>query len=117
MTPRFRAGSGSLRMALYAPRILNAPIGCSFSSLRCAPSSSTHRSCVRRAIPRRPSAASVMSREVTTLLLPLRLGRCLVLVLIDGVIFIFPDDPRHIHDEVAGRQVHDLHALGVTAGN
>src|SRR5882762_6771698 len=72
MTPRFRAGSGSLRMALYAPRILNAPIGCSFSSLRCAPSSSTHSSCVRRAIPRRPAAASEMSRDVTTLLLGLR---------------------------------------------
>src|SRR6266850_2576798 len=130
MTPRFRAGSGSLRMALYAPRILNAPIGCSFSSLRCAPSSSTHRSGVRRAIPRRPAAASVMSRDVTTLLLGLRgwglgfglgLGlrrgsrRLVVVAVLDVVVLVFLHHARDIHDEVAGRQVHDLHALRVAA--
>src|SRR5882672_5713720 len=128
MTPRFRAGSGSLRMALYAPRILNAPIGCSFSSLRCTPSSSTHRSCVRRAIPRRPAAASVMSRDVTTLLLGLRgwglgfrLGLGLrrgsrrVVAVLDVLLLVFLHHARHIHDQVTGRQVHDLHALRVAA--
>src|SRR2546427_260870 len=96
---------------------------------------------VRRATPRRPSAASVMSREVTTLLLGLRgsglglawglglgawglgLGgggtRCLVVVpvLVDRFVFVFLDDARDIHDQVAGGQVHDLHALRVAAGN
>src|SRR5258705_6149503 len=119
-------------MALYAPRILIAPIGCSFSSLRCAPSSSTHRSCVRRAMPRRPSAASVMSRDVTTLLLGLRgwglgfwsglgLGlrrgsrRLVVVAVLDVLVLVFLHHARDIHDQVTGRQVHDLHALRVAA--
>src|SRR6266545_3534738 len=123
MTPRLRAGSASFRMALYAPRILNAPTGCSFSSLRCAPSSGTKTSGVRRATPRRPAAASWMSRAVTTLLLGfgLRLGLGLrrrrwrpVLVLFD-LLLIFLHHARHVHDQVTGSEVHDLHALGVTA--
>src|SRR5207249_3787574 len=77
---------------------------------------------VRRAIPRRPAAASWISRGVTTLLLGLRLGLGLgwwrlVLVLVDLLVLILFHDPRHIHDEVARREVHDLHALGVAAGN
>src|SRR2546426_4358870 len=77
---------------------------------------------VRRAIPRRPAAASWMSWDVTTLFLGLLLGlvlgwRRLVLVLVDLLVLVFLHDARHIHDEVAGRQVHDLHALRVAAGN
>src|SRR5437773_3368026 len=84
---------------------------------------------VRRATPRRPSAASWMSWEVTTLLLWLRFGlglglglglgrrRSLVLVLVDRLVLIFLHDARHIHDEVARRQIHDLHALRVAAGD
>src|SRR6266487_550993 len=123
MTPCCRAGSASFRMALYAPRILNAPTGCSFSSLRCAPSSGTKTSGVRRAIPRRPAAASWMSRAVTTLLLGfglrlglgLRRGRgCLVVVRFD-LLLIFLDHAGHVHDQVTGSEVHDLHALGIAA--
>src|SRR5438034_11261780 len=91
-------------------------------------------------MPRSPSAASVMSREVTTLLLALRgwglglswglglwawglgLGgggtRCLVVItLLDVVVLVFLHDASDVHDEIAGRQVHDLHTLRVAAGN
>src|SRR5439155_14906676 len=88
---------------------------------------------VRRAIPRSPSAASLMSREVTTLFLGLGawgfglgLGlRCwcgrrrgLVLVFVDfGFVFVFLDDARHVYDQIAGREIHDFDALCVAAGD
>src|ERR1700694_2054192 len=126
MTPRLRAGSGSFRMALCAPRILNAPMGCSFSSFRWAPSCSTYSSGVRRATPRSPAAASWMSRGVTTLLLGLGLGLRLgfglglgrggiALVFFARVVFVFLHHARHVHDEVAVCEVHDLDALRVAA--
>src|ERR1043166_1072872 len=102
-------------MALKAPRILNAPIGCSLSSLRCAPSSSTYRSRVRRAMPllRSAAAASWMSGAVTTLLLGLgawgfglglglrrrRRRRFVVISLGDVLVLVFLYDARHIHHQ------------------
>src|SRR5258706_12283657 len=83
-------------------------------------------------MPRSPSAASVISREVTTLLLALRgwgLGLSLglglrrgsralvVITLLDVVVLVFLHDTSDVHDEIAGRQVHDLHTLRVAAGN
>src|SRR5207249_3175462 len=40
-----------------------------------------------------------------------------LVVLLDIRLFIFLHDARHIHDQVAGGEVHDLHPLGVTARN
>src|SRR5947207_2190791 len=85
-------------------------------------------------MPRSPSAASVMSREVTTLLLALRgwglglglslgLGlrrgsRALVVVpLHDGLVRVLHHDTSDYHYDIAVRHVHDLHTLRVTAGN
>src|SRR5207237_9109539 len=76
---------------------------------------------VRRAIPRRPSAASLMSREVTTLLLGfgLRLGlgrrRRLVFILFDGFVFILLHEARHVHDQITRGKIHVLDALRVNA--
>src|SRR6266536_6550177 len=118
MTPRCRAGSGRFRIALYAPRILKAPTGCSFSSFRWAPNASTYTSGVRRATPSSPRAASRMSWRVTTLFLRLglgfRLGR-LVLVVLGAVLLFFLHHARHVDDEVAGGEVHDPDALRVPA--
>src|SRR5256885_3113610 len=77
MTPRSRSLSGRRRIALKAPRSLNAPIGWRLSSLRCACNGSTKRSGVRTATPTSPAAASRTSWAVTTLgfLLLFRLGR------------------------------------------
>src|SRR5438477_10823684 len=73
-----------------------------------------------------------MSREVTSLLLGLpgwglglglglglrRGSRSLVvLVLRHVVVLVFLYDPRDVHDQIAGRLVHDLRALRVAAGN
>src|SRR5438874_13559424 len=73
-----------------------------------------------------------MSWAVTTLFLGLgawglglglglglrRGSRALVVVtLLDVVVLVFLHDARHVHHQVARRQVHDLHTLRVAAGN
>src|SRR5256886_4738353 len=134
MTPLRLAPSGRRRIAVYAPRNLNAPIGWRLSSLRYALSGSTKRSGVRTATPTSPAAASRTSWAVTTLgflfllLLRLRGGgllglgglarRVLVVPLAVAVFrLVFLHDPGHVHQQIARGQVHDLHALGVAAGD
>src|SRR6266487_6816713 len=75
-------------------------------------------------MPRSPAAASRISSALTTLLLfrlglGLRLGFGfrLVAAALAGLVVLFLHDPRHVHDEVAGGQVHDLDALRVAAGD
>src|SRR5439155_21982521 len=132
MTPWRLAAGGRRLIALYAPRSLKAPMGCRLSSFRYAPSGSTKRKGVRTATPASPAAASRTSSAVTTLLfllfwLRLRLGRALfalggrprrvVVVRVAVVRFVFLHDPGHVHHQIAGRQIHDLHALRVAARN
>src|SRR2546421_6638665 len=134
MTPLRLAPSGRRRIAVYAPRNLNAPIGWRLSSLRCALSGSTKRSGVRTATPASPAAASRTSWALTTLLfllrrLRLRFRLCRSLLGLGGrprgiavvritlplIRFVFLHDPGHVPHQIARRHVHDLHALRVAA--
>src|SRR5438876_6786537 len=91
---------------------------------------------VRTATPASPAAASRTSWALTTLLfllrrlrLRFRLGRRLLglggrprgiavfRITLPLVRFVFLHDPRHVHHQIARREVHDLHALGVAARN
>src|SRR5256885_6989172 len=138
MTPLRLAPSGRRRIAVYAPRNLNAPIGWRLSSLRYASSGSTKRSGVRTATPASPAAASRTSWALTTLLfllrrlrlrLRLRLwrgllglggsprGAVVVRVTLAVIRLVFLHDPGHVHHQIARGQVHDLHTLGVAARN
>src|SRR3989440_4831287 len=124
MTPLRLAPSGRRRIAVYAPRSLNAPIGWRLSSFRYAFSGSTKRSGVRTATPASPAAASRTSWAVTTLLFLLLRRRLLGLGGRTGSVFVvrvavavlrlvFLHDPGHVHEQIARGQVHHLHALGV----
>src|SRR2546423_10748187 len=131
MTPLRLAPSGRRRIAVYAPRNLNAPIGWRLSSLRCAFKGSTKRSGVRTATPTSPAAASRTSWAVTTLLLFLlrllglrrsllglggRAGSVFVVRVAVAVFrLVFLHDPGHVHEQIARGQVHHLHALRVAA--
>src|SRR2546430_6075436 len=129
MTPLRLAPSGRRRIAVYAPRTLNAPIGWRLSSLRYALSGSTKRSGVRTATPASPAAASRTSWAVTTLglLFLLRVGRrqlglgglprsVLVVRLGCAVLrLVLLHDSGHVHQQIARGQVHHLHALRVAA--
>src|SRR5256885_7393791 len=116
MTPLRLAPSGRRRIAVYAPRNLNAPIGWRLSSLRYALSGSTKRSGVRTATPASPAAASRTSWALTTLLfllrrLRLRFRLCRSLLGLGGrprgiavfpitlplIPFVFLHDPGHLH--------------------
>src|SRR2546421_8674339 len=126
MTPLRLAPSGRRRIAVYAPRSLNAPIGWRLSSFRYAFNGSTKRSGVRTATPTSPAAASRTSWAVTTLLFLLLRRRLLGLdgragsafvVRVAVAVFrlVFLHDPGHVHKQIARGQVHDLHALRVAA--
>src|SRR5262245_56467089 len=85
-TPSFRTLGGSRRSALYAPRILNDPIGCNtssfkYSSVNDVPSRSSIRtSGVRTATPRSALAASCTSARVTRLLVTAMIETSAILV-------------------------------------
>ena len=64
-TPAARADGGSVAMALYAPRSLKAPIGCSVSGFSQARSPNGSRG-VRTVMPSRRSAAAMMSASPTS---------------------------------------------------
>src|SRR6266545_6424141 len=76
-------------------------------------------------MPRRPAAASWMSAGLTILLLclcrlgfGLRLRRAAVLIVpLVALLALLLHHARHVDDEVAGDEVHDLHALRVAAAD